>query len=403
MATIPRRDVQALAAAQERLTSAARAAAESLVASWLDGHPSATVAEAREATMSIVGSVVGRYGGSLASVALSVSEGALAADGVELGEYDAPDVDSEAIERAVRYQAGRLAAGDRDGFVRSAGDAASYHTRSQASRAVIGRVESLRSGGGGGRRARALGRGDVAYARVPTGAETCAYCMMLASRGVAYHSEGSAGHANHRGCNCLVVAGTKGSTIEGIDFQEQYRAWKEMEAVDGRVSSGELAGGAGRAIKGLLVSGEDNVSILRSMRTEDDPMVDLMGPAEDSNPEELEHLLSSLKEMGVELVEQAQEDIAYQPGIRPGERGRLCYAPGMSYAAWLHEYTHAVMDHDLGLPGYLYYLSNPSVWDRFEASAYKAEVELAVSMGYNEVGDVLESLFLTDLRRRGRI
>ena len=42
------------------------------------------------------------------------------------------------------------------------------------------------------------------WARVPTGLETCAWCIMLASRGFAYLSDESASHT-HANCDCRVV------------------------------------------------------------------------------------------------------------------------------------------------------------------------------------------------------
>ena len=48
---------------------------------------------------------------------------------------------------------------------------------------------------------------EARYARVPTGAETCAFCTMLASRGFVYRSKRNAGAMNHwhSGCDCRVV------------------------------------------------------------------------------------------------------------------------------------------------------------------------------------------------------
>lgn len=46
------------------------------------------------------------------------------------------------------------------------------------------------------------------FARVPTGAETCAWCLMLASRGFAYHSESAAKpmtQSHYGTCDCEVV------------------------------------------------------------------------------------------------------------------------------------------------------------------------------------------------------
>ncbi len=45
------------------------------------------------------------------------------------------------------------------------------------------------------------------YARVPTGARTCAFCEMLASRGFVYHTKATAGEGRdfHDDCDCQVV------------------------------------------------------------------------------------------------------------------------------------------------------------------------------------------------------
>lgn len=63
-------------------------------------------------------------------------------------------------------------------------------------------------------------RDGVRYARVPTGRETCGFCLMLASRGFVYHTSKTAGEMNHyhRSCDCKVVVGFDGLTeVEGYD------------------------------------------------------------------------------------------------------------------------------------------------------------------------------------------
>lgn len=68
------------------------------------------------------------------------------------------------------------------------------------------------------------------FARVPTGAETCDFCLMLASRGFVYSSEMSAGGVKldhyHSGCLCRVVAGWDGDDVEGYDTDEIYKRWQ---------------------------------------------------------------------------------------------------------------------------------------------------------------------------------
>lgn len=68
------------------------------------------------------------------------------------------------------------------------------------------------------------------YARVPTGDKTCAFCLMLASRGFIYLSEDSAGEFDqyHDDCDCEVVASfdEKNSAIEGYSPDEYYKMYK---------------------------------------------------------------------------------------------------------------------------------------------------------------------------------
>ena len=72
------------------------------------------------------------------------------------------------------------------------------------------------------------GRGKVkyGYARVPVG-DTCAYCIMLASRGFDYWTEKTARAADHPGCNCVIIPFHEASTIPGYEdklasYREQY-------------------------------------------------------------------------------------------------------------------------------------------------------------------------------------
>lgn len=63
-------------------------------------------------------------------------------------------------------------------------------------------------------------------ARVPTGAETCEFCIMLASRGFVYHAQNVATHV-HANCDCRLVPGFNGATeVAGYDpayYEDVYR------------------------------------------------------------------------------------------------------------------------------------------------------------------------------------
>jgi len=65
------------------------------------------------------------------------------------------------------------------------------------------------------------------WARIPTGAETCPWCLMLASRGFVYNSEAAADH-NHPGCDCKVVPSwDKTPKAQGYDPDDYYEKWRD--------------------------------------------------------------------------------------------------------------------------------------------------------------------------------
>ena len=65
------------------------------------------------------------------------------------------------------------------------------------------------------------------YARVPSGSETCGFCLMLASFGFNYNTEEAASHA-HQNCDCRVVPGFGKASVEGYDADGMYDRYKEV-------------------------------------------------------------------------------------------------------------------------------------------------------------------------------
>lgn len=79
---------------------------------------------------------------------------------------------------------------------------------------------------------------DVRYARVPTGAETCAWCLMTAGLGYWYMTEEAASHS-HAHCDCQIVAsiGRGDAVLEGYDstvYRDMWRTANQMR-VDGTI------------------------------------------------------------------------------------------------------------------------------------------------------------------------
>ena len=80
---------------------------------------------------------------------------------------------------------------------------------------------------------------DVRYARVPVGAETCAWCLMTAGLGYFYMSEETASHT-HSHCDCMIVAsiGRGDVRIGGYDstvYRDMWRAANKARA-EGNIS-----------------------------------------------------------------------------------------------------------------------------------------------------------------------
>lgn len=70
---------------------------------------------------------------------------------------------------------------------------------------------------------------DVRYARVPVGAETCAWCVMTAGLGYWFMSEEAASHT-HAHCDCVIVAeigGIHDVVIDGYDSTVYRDMWRE--------------------------------------------------------------------------------------------------------------------------------------------------------------------------------
>lgn len=132
-----------------------------------------------------------------------------------------PGRNPAATEGAVRAFISLVAkSGDVDGFVSRLVDRADYECRVAANECV----------------ARNAMRDPLKprYARVPTGVETCGFCLMLASFGFNYRTAEAAGHA-HKGCDCRVVPEFGPSSIRGYDPDAMYARFNEcLDALGGR-------------------------------------------------------------------------------------------------------------------------------------------------------------------------
>lgn len=217
---LPRSVLDAYNRAIKRCGDDAEASTRKALSAWLDAHPNASIEQIREVAIAIMTEFGMSFGNRAGDAAYALRAMMAEVAGVELpvAAYAyAPD--PEYVERTARYQVGKLIEGDRDGFVAQIADASRYFAERGANDTMhnVGIAD-----------ARALGR-RVRWARVPTGATTCSYCLMLASRGFVYRTEAKALNANHRHCDCRIVEGLDDTEIEGYDPDLYYDMWKNPE------------------------------------------------------------------------------------------------------------------------------------------------------------------------------
>lgn len=181
------------------------------------------------------------------------------------------------------------------------------------------------------------------YARVPSGIETCDFCIMLASRGFVYRSAASAGELNHyhAHCRCRIIPGFDDVKVEGYDPDYYYKLWKE-DTVAGETTKSDEVPSSGRKAAGIDASADvyRNVSaegrdIVDRALVDGDPLCNEVYKAHES---EFRETGSAKKAHYVPSANRVYIDEAAIMGNR-------YIAPAET---WFHEFGHA-LDH-LGRP-----------------------------------------------------
>ena len=221
---LPRNVLDAYNRAIKQCGDSAEEATRKALDAWLDDNPGASIEAIREVAIAIMTEFGTLFGSMAGDAAYALRAMVAEAAGVELPSetYDyAPE--PVYVEKTARYQIGKLIEGDRVSFVDQIADASRYFAERGANDTMtaLGKAD-----------AKALGK-RVRWARVPTGATTCPYCLMLASRGFVYRTEAKALNANHRHCDCRIVEGFEGMEIEGYDPALYYDMWKHPEDYGG--------------------------------------------------------------------------------------------------------------------------------------------------------------------------
>lgn len=171
------------------------------------------VADVRRHVVSVMQGICGTSTDAAAQLAAQFYDGLRYYElGETMGAQPTSGRDSAATDGAVRAFADKLVKGNPDAFVNLLRDRVDYEIKVAASNTCLNNAKR------DPRKPR--------FARVPTGIETCDFCLMLASRGFVYHTEAAAGHA-HGGCVCRVVPSWKSQEVEGYDPDAIYDQWQD--------------------------------------------------------------------------------------------------------------------------------------------------------------------------------
>lgn len=160
---------------------------------------------------------LGVFGDQAAAYSANVYDALMSEYALDLepGKSYGMDYNKEQLTSSVRYHAQKLVNGDLNGFLQNVGQKAFDLTRNTANQTMI-------------KNAKRDYKKGVRWARVPSGLETCGFCVMLASRGFVYYTKESAGYnvlglnRFHSFCDCRVFPGTEDTKIEGYDPEHLY-------------------------------------------------------------------------------------------------------------------------------------------------------------------------------------
>ena len=210
-----------------RIGDKAASDVESSVLAWCRANASASVAEKREAAKLIMDGYIQGYDDIAAVFAAEWYDRRAQKSGVALDQaITMTTYEPESVDAVARYQAKKLAKGGDAEFAKACGEFARNDAFRSLNETIVANVGRDRDKG-------------ARFARVPTGFETCTFCLMLASRGAVYHTRKTAGEWRHfhRGCDCKVVPSFEGDPdaelVQGVKPRELYERIVLMERQTG--------------------------------------------------------------------------------------------------------------------------------------------------------------------------
>lgn len=210
-----------------RIGDKAASDVEESIMGWCREHESATVAEKREAAKLIMDGYIQGYDDIAAEFAAEWYDHRAEKSGIKLDQAITMTTYSpESVDDVARYQAKKLLDGYDAAFAKACGEYARNDLFRSLNETIIANVGRDRDKG-------------ARFARIPTGFETCTFCLMLASRNAVYHTRKTAGEFKHfhRHCDCKVVPSfdpdPDAEVVEGVKPRELRERISLMEKQTG--------------------------------------------------------------------------------------------------------------------------------------------------------------------------
>lgn len=226
-------DKSAYYAAVDAQKAEARRYVETSLRAFYDLNPDLSAEDFKTYSVEILAQAMQRFGDQAAVVACQEYDGVAAELGFDVAPADiVNEFEPAAVGRSVGYFMRNVTPDNFDSFVAAMVSRANDHVARAANRTIAGNAGRPRDRKAGMR-----------YARVPTGRETCGFCLMLASRGFAYATRRSAGDIGgmfnyyHDRCDCRVVAGNSETRIEGYDPDWYSKVYEDARRTAGVTNS----------------------------------------------------------------------------------------------------------------------------------------------------------------------
>ncbi len=297
-----------------RIGDGAAGDVEAAVLSWCRAHGDATVAEKREAAKLIMEGFVQGYDDVAAEFAAQWYDGLAGRAGARLSQaVTMTTYRPESVDEVAHYQAKKLAKGDDAAFARACGEYARNDAFRSLNETIVANVGRDRDRG-------------VRFARVPTGLETCTFCIMLASRGAVYHTRKSAGEFRHfhRNCDCKVVPGFEddpdAELVEGVRPKELRDLHARLKEID---ADSSLTGAQRDAVKSLIASGHAS-GVEEAMARWREEALSFESRLSVVDSSEYRATVSDI--FGADLAETAWKDIRHTLKVKSGQPHENLYA-----------------------------------------------------------------------------